>query len=65
MGSTVKDGYVYIIIDDPRGDLVKRCKERDCVSIQKIGQKQAYSTIDKAFTFDRDKYLFPSISHLF
>ena len=65
MGSIVKDGGVYIIIDDPRGDLVKRCKERYGVSIQQIGHKQACSTIDKSFTFDRDKYIFPSISHIF
>ena len=39
MGSIVKDGDLYIIIDDPRDDLVKRCKERDCFSIQQIGQK--------------------------
>ena len=53
MGSTVKDGDVYIIVDDPRDNLVKRCKGIDYVSIQQIGQKQACRTICKSFNFDR------------
>ena len=65
MGGIVKDGDVYIIIDDPRDDLVYMCKGRYCVIIQKIGHKQACRTIGKSFTFDRDKYIFPSSSHIF
>ena len=53
IGSIVKDGDVYIIIDDTRYHLLKRYKGRYSVSIQQIGQKQACRTICKSFTFDR------------